>query len=225
MGKLRGIMVGYRAFLLIPAAAAALCLPGAARAEETGELMRNALSGIGLLEKPQAPIQYRERAPLVMPPKLDGRSLPAPRSSAALPQWPKEPEVAERERAAAERKQPKGTQPQGRYEDNNATLGIDEMRAGRRADAGIPRENERKPGDNTREDSWVNPLELIRGIGSERTEPSDVEPARDVLTDPPKGYRQAPRKVARGSSDPVNNPSREREEADPGLYQREQRAR
>lgn len=217
-------MIGYRGRLLIPAGVA-LCLSGAAQAQERGELMQNALSGLGLLEKPQAPIEYRERAPLVMPPKLDGNRLPAPRASAASPQWPKEPEVAARERAAAERKLPKGNQVQGRYEDNNATLSIDEMRAGRRADANVTRDAERKPGDNSRDDWWVNPLDLMRGVSTEKSEPSQIEPSRDVLTDPPKGYRQAPKKVARGSTDPVNNPSREREEADPGVYQREQRAR
>lgn len=218
-------MIGYRGLLLIPATAAALCLSGAAQAQERGELMRNALSGIGLLEKPQAPIEYRERAPLVMPPKLGAKTLPDPRASTASPQWPREPEVVERERAAAERRVSRGNQIQGRYEDNNATLPIDEMRSGRRADASVTREGQRKPGDNTREDSWVNPIDLIRGIGTERSEPSEVEPARDVLTDPPKGYRQAPKKVARGSTDPVGNPSREREESDPGVYLREQRAR
>ncbi|RZK86292.1 MAG: hypothetical protein EOO66_22125 [Methylobacterium sp.] len=99
------------------------------------------------------------------------------------------------------------------------------MRSGRRADANVTREIERKPGDNTREDSWVNPLDLIRGIGNEKTEPSAVEPSRDVLTDPPKGYRQPPKKIVRNTTDPINNASREREESDPGAYLREQRAR
>ncbi|MFK5597079.1 hypothetical protein ACFZ8E_08745 [Methylobacterium sp. HMF5984] len=223
MGKLRGIMIGYRELILM--AAAAIALPSAVQAQETGELLRNTLSGIGLLEKPQAPIEYRERAPLVMPPKLDGKSLPAPRAGAASAQWPKEPEVVERERAAAERRLPKGSQAQGRYEDNNATLSIDEMRSGRRADANLTREIERKPGENSREDSWVNPLDLIRGIGNEKTEPAAAEPSRDVLTDPPKGYRQPPRKIVRNTTDPINNPTRERDEADPGVYLREQRAR
>ena len=222
MGKLRGIMIGYRELILM---AAAIVLPSAVQAQERGELLRNTLSGIGLLEKPQAPIEYRERAPLVMPPRLDGKALPAPRAGASSSQWPKEPEVVERERAAAERRVPKGNQAQGRYEDNNATLSVDEMRSGRRADANITREIERKPGDNTREDSWVNPLDLIRGIGNEKTEPSAVEPSRDVLTDPPKGYRQPPRKIVRNTTDPINNPTRERDEADPGVYLREQRAR
>lgn len=223
MGKLRGIMIGYRGLILI--SAAAIVVPASAQAQDTGEIMRNMMSGIGLLEKPQAPIEYRERAPLVMPPKLDGKALPAPRAGAASPQWPKEPEVVARERAAAERRVPKGNQAQGRYEDNNATLSVEEMRSGRRADANMTREIERKPGDNTREDSWVNPLDLIRGIGNEKTEPSAVEPARDVLTDPPKGYRQPPKKIVRNTTDPINNPAREREEADPGVYLREQRAR
>ena len=59
----------------------------------------------------------------------------------------------------------------------------------------------------------------------DRAEPSAVEPARDSLTEPPTGYRKPPRKVVRSNSDPINNASREREEADPGTYLREQQRR
>ena len=58
---------------------APLCA-GTAQAQERGEFMRDALSGIGLLEKRQDPIDYHERPPLVMPPKIDGKALPQPRA-------------------------------------------------------------------------------------------------------------------------------------------------
>ncbi|MDP4024226.1 hypothetical protein Q8W71_16475 [Methylobacterium sp. NEAU 140] len=205
---------------LVSAAVAGALLPwlavGAAQAQERGELMRDALSGIGLLEKRQAPIDYHERPPLVMPPKLDGRALPAPRARSSNAAWPKEPEVVEREQA--ERRAPAGNQTQGRYNDNNATLSIDEMRAGRRAGANLTTEITDKPGDNTRRDTWVNPLDLLKGKSAD-AEPSDVEPTRDTLTQPPTGYRQSPKKLAKpASSEPIKNASQEREEADPGTY-------
>jgi len=214
-------MTRYRQILLV--SVAGLLVSGAARAQQQrGELMRDTLSTLGLIEKEQPAINYHERAPLVMPPKLDGKSLPPPRPRAASPQWPKEPEVLQRERDEAERRLPRGNQMQGRYNDNNATASIDEMRAGRRAGAQIPTENERKPGDNNRDSFWVNPFELMKGVGQEKTEPSIAEPSRDTLTDPPTGYRKAPRKVVTTNSDPINNASREREEADPGVYLRSQ---
>ena len=42
------------------------------------------------------------------------------------------------------------------------------------------------------------------------------------LAEPPTGYRKSPRPNTRANSEPINNPSREREESDPGVYQREQ---
>ena len=208
--------------LILPAAITlAPLFAGAAQAQERGEFMRDALSGIGLLEKRQDPIDYHERPPLVMPPKLDGKALPPPRPRSTSAAWPKDPEIAERERAAAERRVPKGGQAQGRYDDNNATLSIDEMRSGRRAGASLTTEAQDKPGDGGQRDSWLSPLELFSGK-SASAEPSDVEPTRDTLVQPPTGYRQSPRKLGVApSSEPINNASREREESDPGVYLRQ----
>jgi hypothetical protein len=114
-----------------------------------------------------------------------------------------------------------GNQARGRYDDNNATLSVDEIRNGRRAGASVTTEAERKPGDTNRDDSLLSPFDLLKGK-SANAEPSDVEPARDVLTDPPTGYRQSPKKLAQPPSrDPINNASRERDEADPRAYQRQ----
>lgn len=217
-------MTGQSRIVAILAAGVALGLgvvgPASAQQQREGELMRDTLSTLGLIEKERPSIEYRERAPLVMPPKLDGRALPPPRSANASPEWPKEPEVVARQKAEAEARVPKGNQVQGRYNDNNVTLPIDDIRSGRRADANMTTEIEQKPGDSNRSSFWVDPLELMRGIGKEKTEPSQVEPERDVLTAPPTGYRKAPRPVAKSNGDPINNPSREREEADPGTYLR-----
>lgn len=217
-------MTGHRRLRPLLSAAVALaplCAVGPAHAQERGEFMRDALSGIGLLEKRQDPIDYHERPPLVMPPKLDGKALPQPRARSTSTAWPKDPEIVERERAAAERRRPVGNQVRGRYDDNNATLSVDEIRGGRRAGASVTTEAERKPGDNNRDDSLLSPFDLLKGK-SANAEPSDVEPSRDVLTDPPTGYRQSPKKLARPpSNDPINNASREKEEADPGAYLRQ----
>ncbi len=73
-------MTGHRRLRLLLPAAFALTplLSVGAQAQERGEFMRDALSGIGLLEKRQDPIDYHERPPLVMPPKLDGKACPSP---------------------------------------------------------------------------------------------------------------------------------------------------
>ncbi|NEU10562.1 hypothetical protein G3T14_00275 [Methylobacterium sp. BTF04] len=207
-------MIGHRGFLL---AMAGVLASGAAQAQQ-GVFLRDAMSNIGLIEPEKPAITYRERAPLVMPPKLDGKALPTPRSADASPQWPKDPEIVQRERAAADARKPIARGTQGRMNDNNMTLSVDEMRGGRRADAQVRTEPGRPEGENEdRSSFWSNPF----GLRSEaKSEPSIAEPDRDVLTDPPTGYRKAPKKVAKNTSDPINNPSREREESDPGVYQR-----
>lgn len=211
-------MIGHREFLL---AVAGLLTAGSAQAQQ-GVFMRDALSTIGLVEPERPSISYRERAPLVMPPKLDGKALPTPRGAEASPQWPKDPEIVQRERAAVEARKPVNRGAQGRMNDNNETLSIDEMRAGRRAGAQIPTEPVVRPGDSNRDSFWVNPFDLMMGSREDKSEPSLAEPERDLLTQPPTGYRKAPTKVARTNGDPINNPSRDREEADPGTYIRGQ---
>ena len=72
------------------------------------------LSGLGLVDRARPPIDYRERAPLVLP---RGNALPPPQDSAAArnPNWPNDPDVA-RARAAGvgrRRRQDDGGQGQG----------------------------------------------------------------------------------------------------------------
>ena len=65
-----------------------------------------------------------------------------------------------------------------------------------------------------------NPAELPASLDkAEVIEPSATEPSRYTLTEPPTGYRKSPRPNTRANSEPINNASREREEADPGFYQ------
>ena len=108
----------------------------------------------------------------------------------------------------------------GRMSDNNATLPIQEMRAGRREGAGLETTPTYKPGDNNKDSFWVNPLQLLAGKKDEDPNLPDVEPSRDSLTEPPTGYRKPPNgKLARTDRGP-NGMKSDREEADPGAYLR-----
>jgi hypothetical protein len=75
-------MIGHRGLLVV----AGILTAGSAQAQQ-GVFMRDTLSSIGLIEPEKPAITYRERAPLVMPPKLDGKSLPPPRQPEASAQW------------------------------------------------------------------------------------------------------------------------------------------
>ncbi len=204
--------------------------PSPVQAEE-GEFMRGALSGIGLIEPDRPSITYRERAPLAMPPKLGGNGdltagLPLPQARQAPdPQWPKDPEISRRERAATEARKPIVRGAQGRMNDNNETLSVYEMDAGRKAGASALTGPAGSPNrGDTRDSTWLNPFELLSGTKAD-AEPSEIEPERAGLTDPPTGYRKAPMKVAKPKGGPVGNSISGNEEADPRAYLRSQSAR
>ena len=96
------------------AAAVALALAlawsaGSARAEDDDEnvpldtkLFRQFMKDLGLSRSGDGQIEYRERAPLVVPPS---RELPPPRDEAEVaaktPAWPKDPDVARRKQELA----------------------------------------------------------------------------------------------------------------------------
>src|SRR6202049_4435430 len=88
---------------------------GAARAQDADDddktfeekIIEGIMAGIGGTNMDNRGIDYRERSPLVVPPKLD---LPPPAADAAEvkdPNWPKDPDVARRKAAIAARKKAK----------------------------------------------------------------------------------------------------------------------
>ena len=68
------------------------------------KIIDNIMRGVGGTNMENRGIDYRERSPLVVPPKLD---LPPPGTAAAeakVPNWPKDPDEARRKAAIAARK-------------------------------------------------------------------------------------------------------------------------
>jgi hypothetical protein len=67
-------------------------------------IIEGIMRGIGGTNMENRGIEYRERSPLVVPPKLD---LPPPSGTSAevtAPNWPKDPDLQRRKAAAAARK-------------------------------------------------------------------------------------------------------------------------
>jgi hypothetical protein len=141
-------------------------------------------------------IEYRERAPLVVPPN---RNLPPPQSETSVtsnPAWPSDPDVNRRkQQAAAERARLKAGVS---VEEQQRALRRDELdQPGRKASDGKPV----TPGA-TAEDSArpMTPSELgtknvfsslFSGFGpaKEETAPFSGEPPRTSMTAPPAGYQ------------------------------------
>src|ERR1700757_2713203 len=92
-----------------------LMAAGAARAGDDDEddktfeekIIEGIMKGMGATNMENSSIDYRERSPLVVPPKLD---LPRPASAAAekpVPNWPTDPDEKRRKAAIAARKKDK----------------------------------------------------------------------------------------------------------------------
>src|SRR3954466_11273929 len=85
---------------------------GAARAEEDDEddktfeekIIEGIMAGIGGTNMDNRGIDYRERSPLVVPPKLDLRPPEAAKTEIKDPNWPKDPDEQRRKAAIAARK-------------------------------------------------------------------------------------------------------------------------
>ncbi len=172
-------------------AVAALALGGTtvARAEE-GVAMKSLLGSIGILPPEKDAIHYRERAPLVIPPKMELRA-PASADTYASnnPNWPKDPDLMARRKAAADNAVPMADSEIRRMSERNPRLTIEEMRAGRSPAGGGG------PGRHVsdRDGVWITPEELSRGSKPAEEDKDDASATRRTLADPPNSYRQASR--------------------------------
>src|SRR5215212_2567963 len=85
---------------------------GAARAEDDEDdektfeekIIEGLMAGIGGTNMENRGIDYRERSPLVVPPKLDLRPPEGAKAEIKAPNWPKDPDEARRKAAIAARK-------------------------------------------------------------------------------------------------------------------------
>ena len=170
---------------------------GAARAEDDEDdktfeekIIENIMAGIGGTNMENRGIEYRERSPLVVPPKL---ALPPPASAAEAnsPNWPKDPDIQRRKAAAAARKK-----------DNkdpalaSRILTPSELAAGKTAGTARTNNDPIQPGA-TNTNLLLSPSELgykggLSGLfGGSKVEsaPFKGEPTRESLTQPPSGYQ------------------------------------
>ncbi|SCY87559.1 hypothetical protein [Microvirga guangxiensis] len=193
-------MKGMKIFGL--AGAFALALGASAASAQEGELFKNLLGNIGIIPKDKEPIIYNERAPLVLPPKMD---LPAPAApngaEANNTNWPKDPDLAARRKAAAEARTPV-TATDFYKNSEGKRLSIEEIRAGRNPNqrAGLPEPS----GGWSNENSRMTPDELRSFSTEKKAELSGDGIERRYLSDPPQNLlKAAPGAALKASADPV----------------------
>ncbi|HEX7883783.1 MAG TPA: hypothetical protein VF499_13735 [Afipia sp.] len=153
-------------------------------------LMDNLMSGLGGRKLEDGSIEYRERSPLVVPSKAD---LPPPQSGKPklAPNWPKDPDVAER-KAAREAAKQKAMSPE------EARMPLMPSELNKRAPRSKTAESNAPGGNNANSPLMMLPSELGYNGGlfsnpfggtTTETEKFTSEPERSELTQPPSGYQ------------------------------------
>src|SRR5262245_14181214 len=179
---------------------------GSARAEDDEEnvpldtkLWRQFMKDLGLKRDGEPGIEFRERAPLVVPPS---RNLPPPRNeedfAAKTPAWPKDQDASLlKEQAAADKALLKGTYS---AEEQMRALRPDELdKPGRAAKGSDPKGTGKTAEDSARplmpSDLGTKTKKLWGSIASSfgttgpESAPFTGEPPRESMTAPPAGYQ------------------------------------
>ncbi|MGH6935059.1 MAG: hypothetical protein ACRED2_02570 [Methylocella sp.] len=195
---------------------ALLCVAGIAsappaRAQEDTNMFKSVLGFFGMqFGKQQESIEYRARAPIVVPPRTD---LPPPKEAVRDPAWPKDPDIASERRAALDSRRPapqltpnsRAEMPQSRLQRGRGPLPSDgppdecQAGAGRALCLYTP---------------WKVLKSFVTGFHSDTVQPGP-EPPRKYLTEPPAGYRQAT-----GVANATIEPPKDQPNADPGAHTR-----
>ncbi|MEA2867936.1 MAG: hypothetical protein QOE39_2651 [Bradyrhizobium sp.] len=174
---------------------------GAARAQDDEDdktfeekIIEGIMAGIGGTNMENQGIDYRERSPLVVPPKID---LPPPAASSAevkAPNWPKDPDEARRKAAIARRKKENKDPIEAAR-----ILTPSELNVGRTSPQhSNPKDSETlQPGGDPGTNAILSPSQLgfdgkfssYFGGNKAETAPFKGEPTRESLTQPPPGYQ------------------------------------
>lgn len=177
-------------------AAAVLAATPLASSVARAEGLMDTLVGILGFEEAKPDIIYRERAPLVVPPKMELRSPQAPLAE-ANPAWPKDPDVERAKQIEARKKLPGGYAAAERSKSKDERASLVEMNgrgSGGRVVGGLPSEANtfdnalHKKQDFLSRDQLKAQEEALDALNPKVA--SGEEPARRYLTDPPTGFRK-----------------------------------
>ena len=198
-------------------ACGAFLLAGAPAQAQSGGVIDSMLGIIGLKSDEQPTIEYRERAPLVVPPQMKLRT-PEPPAASRTAAWPNDPDVARRAAEEKYRKTPAGERADRKNLDGELRRPGDIP--GSRTYGKTPTEPPPFVMEQSlAESGWVAP-DKLRGMAPKAQEQNLLvagqEPARRYLTDPPPGMRVPSAKAPLNAGKTLVTPRRsDKEEADP----------
>jgi len=207
--------------LLICGALAGLSLstkPALALDDGKGNSLLDALGFFGLGDKEdEKVVLYRERPPLVLPPKTELRQ-PLPPAAERTSNWPKDPEVV---RAAKQNELNRYRAQQA--ENNDPNLAGKLAREGRIA-ATAPQPGSEPCSMDQGSPQRCDPNTFWKNLSVSIAAPKDqelrpgVEPERKYLTEPPAGFRVPKKALAATFEKPASDPN----DGDPYGYARSQ---
>lgn len=176
-----------------PLALAAVLVATPALAQ-SGDPFAGILNAIGLTSPDKPNIEYRERAPLVVPPSTDRLRNPEQSTAERNPQWPQDPDVIARRKKAEEARQPLAKE--RRYDVNEGAQVPLAVGQQRNRYAGVPTTGDYgfNQGATDRIPN-LTPEQVRNALANQSTsgpatKPGE-EPKRQYLTEPPTGYRKA----------------------------------
>jgi hypothetical protein len=188
MGKFNkvGAMRGLKVFGCASALALMVAATGASAQE--GEAVKSLLGSIGIIPKEKPPINYNERPPLVLPPKMELRAPAPPRSAENQANWPKDPDVVAARKAAADARAV-ATDREAYRANRSGVLSVEEMRAGRNPNNYIQSPPPLTGGQA--DNSKMSPDELRSFSVGQEVKLSGNGIERRYLSDPPGGLLKA----------------------------------
>jgi len=160
---------------------------------QEGMLFQNLVKGMGLFGSDKEDIEYKQRAPLVVPP---ASTLPRPQEPGATrtAAWPDDPDVARR-RAERDPARSAFANTEAYRANTRPLLTQEELRRGRvtgrsNGPAGVAEEH--NVGNNQ-----IGPIRIGREMAARQQSQTDLsnlafggEPQRNYLYEPPTGYRR-----------------------------------
>jgi hypothetical protein len=172
---------------------------GAARAEDDEDdektfeekIIEGIMAGIGGTNMENRGIDYRERSPLVVPPKLELRPPESVKTEIKDPNWPKDPDEQRRKAAIAARKK-ENKDPR----EASRILTPAELNAVKTTPGARTNNDPVQPGSSFN-NPILSPSQLgysggfsgLFGGNKSETAPFKGEPSRESLTQPPRGYQ------------------------------------
>ena len=164
------------------------------------KIIEGIMAGIGGTNMENRGIDYRERSPLVVPPRID-LPPPAGAAEAKAPNWPKDPDEQRRKAAIAARKKDNKDPREAARILTPAELAVGKTAASKptSSDPVTPGSNNNNPILSPSQLGYNGGFSGLFGGSKTETAPFKGEPTRETLTMPPPGYQTPSSSFAYGT--------------------------